>query len=155
MAAALYLDGSGSDSVERDGSGTADSRVGGWGGVKIAAITAAADASQRDGVMRAGFDDFTPKPFRQTEVFFCMARQLGLRYSSSEEAGHQSDREGWGAFGLSFASQVEISNEVAISEATRCGSQPDGSVQETAIPKLNFRGPSPISNPLIASCQLR
>jgi CheY-like chemotaxis protein len=58
--------------------------------VKIAAITAATDASERDGVMRAGFDDFTSKPFRQTEIFFCMARHLGLRYSSSEEAGYQS-----------------------------------------------------------------
>ena len=48
--------------------------------VKIAAITAAADASERDGLMRAGFDDFTSKPFRPTEIFFCMARHLGVRY---------------------------------------------------------------------------
>src|SRR5579863_8153035 len=31
--------------------------------IKIAAITAAADVSKRDEVMRAGFDDFTSKPF--------------------------------------------------------------------------------------------
>ena len=53
---------------------------------KIGAITAAADASERDGLMRAGFDDLTSKPFRQTEIFSCMARHLGVRYSSSEGA---------------------------------------------------------------------
>ena len=37
--------------------------------------------------MRAGFDDFISKPFRQTEIFFCMARHLGVRYSSSKERG--------------------------------------------------------------------
>ena len=64
--------------------------------IKIAAITASADASERDGVMRAGFDDFTFKPFRQTEIFFCMARHLGVRYSSSEGAGNKSHRQAGG-----------------------------------------------------------
>jgi CheY-like chemotaxis protein len=50
--------------------------------IKIAAITASAYASERDEVLRAGFDDFAFKPFRQTEIFFCMARHLGVRYSS-------------------------------------------------------------------------
>ena len=68
----------------------------GGAGIKIAAITAAAYASDRDGVIRAGFDDFTFKPFRQTEIFFCMARHLGLRYSSSEEAGNKSHRQAGG-----------------------------------------------------------
>ncbi len=54
--------------------------------VKIAAITAAVDVSERDGLMRAGFDDFTSKPFRQTEIFLCMTRHLGVRYSSSRTA---------------------------------------------------------------------
>ena len=60
---------------------------------KIAAITAAAFASERDEVMRAGFDDCTFKPFRETEIFLCMARQLGVRYSASEEAGNKSQRQ--------------------------------------------------------------
>ena len=64
--------------------------------IKIAAITAAAYASERDGVMRAGFDDFAFKPFRQTEIFFCMARHLGVRYSSSEGAGNKSHRQAGG-----------------------------------------------------------
>ena len=55
--------------------------------VKIAAITASAYASERDGIVRAGFDDFIFKPFRQTEIFFCMARHLvDVRYSSSQGA---------------------------------------------------------------------
>jgi CheY-like chemotaxis protein len=51
--------------------------------IKIAAITAAAYASERAEVMRAGFDDCTFKPFREAEIFFCMGRHLGVRYSSS------------------------------------------------------------------------
>ncbi len=52
--------------------------------IKIAAISAAADASELDRLSSAGFDDIAFKPFRQTELFFCMARHLGVRYSSSE-----------------------------------------------------------------------
>ena len=61
--------------------------------VKIAAITAYAYASERDGVMRAGFDDLTFKPFRQKDIFLCMARHLGVRYSSSEGAGNKLHRQ--------------------------------------------------------------
>jgi signal transduction histidine kinase/CheY-like chemotaxis protein len=64
--------------------------------VKIAAITASAYASERDGVIRAGFDDFAFKPFRQTEIFFCMARHLGVRYSSSEGAGNKAHAQAGG-----------------------------------------------------------
>ena len=69
-------------------------RLDGGANVKIAAITAATDASERDGVMGAGFDDFTSKPFRQTEIFSCMARHLGVRYS--EAAGNQSHQQAGG-----------------------------------------------------------
>jgi CheY-like chemotaxis protein len=64
--------------------------------IKIAALTASAFASERDEVMRAGFDDCIFKPFRQTEIFFCMGRHLGVRYSSSEEAGNKSHRQAEG-----------------------------------------------------------
>jgi len=64
--------------------------------IKIAAITAVADASDRDEVIRAGFDDFAFKPFRQTEIFFCMARHLGVPYSSSEGAENKSHRQAGG-----------------------------------------------------------
>jgi signal transduction histidine kinase/CheY-like chemotaxis protein len=64
--------------------------------VKIAAITASAYAWERAGVIRAGFDDFAFKPFRQTEIFFCMARHLGARYSSSEGAGNKAHAQAGG-----------------------------------------------------------
>ena len=57
---------------------------------RIAAITASAYASERDLVLRAGFDDFTSKPFRRTEIFFCMGRHLDVRYSSAETVGNKS-----------------------------------------------------------------
>jgi signal transduction histidine kinase/CheY-like chemotaxis protein len=63
---------------------------------KIAAITAAAAALERDEAMRAGFDDFSFKPFRQTEIFSCMARHLGVRYSPSEGAGNKSQQQASG-----------------------------------------------------------
>ncbi len=56
---------------------------------KIAGISASAYASELDGVIRAGFDDITFKPFRPKEIFFCMARHLGVRYVSSEAAGNK------------------------------------------------------------------
>ncbi len=59
-------------------------RLDGGAETKIAAITAAAGASERDDAMRDGFDDFTYKPFRQTEIFSCMARHLNVRFSSPE-----------------------------------------------------------------------
>jgi CheY-like chemotaxis protein len=65
--------------------------------IKIAAITASADASERDGILRAGFDDFAFKPFRQSEIFFCMARHLGVRYSSSEGTGNKSQQQAGGS----------------------------------------------------------
>jgi signal transduction histidine kinase/CheY-like chemotaxis protein len=64
---------------------------------KIAAITASIAASERDGVIRAGFDDLAFKPFRQTEIFSCLARHMGVRYSSSEGAGNKSQRQAGGS----------------------------------------------------------
>jgi signal transduction histidine kinase/CheY-like chemotaxis protein len=61
--------------------------------VKIAAITAYAYASGCDGVIEAGFDDLTFKPFRQKNIFLCLARHLGVRYSSSDGAGNKSHRQ--------------------------------------------------------------
>ena len=64
--------------------------------IKIAAITAGADASERENAMRAGFDDFTVKPFRRTEIFSCMAHHLGVRYSSPEGTRNKSHRQAGG-----------------------------------------------------------
>jgi CheY-like chemotaxis protein len=61
--------------------------------IKIAALTAAVYGSRREGVMRAGFDDFAVKPLRRTEILLCMARHLGLHYSSWEAAGTESHHQ--------------------------------------------------------------
>jgi signal transduction histidine kinase/CheY-like chemotaxis protein len=53
--------------------------------VKIAAVTASAFDIERDEVLAAGFDDFLRKPFRQREIFDCMARHLGVRYIYATE----------------------------------------------------------------------
>ncbi len=63
---------------------------------KIAAITAAADASGHESAILACFDDFTFKPFRQTEIFSCMARHLAVRYSPSKAAETRPHRQGGG-----------------------------------------------------------
>ena len=56
--------------------------------VKVVAITASVYASDREAVIRAGFDDVALKPFRPAEIFRCMERHLGVRYRSSETAGN-------------------------------------------------------------------
>jgi signal transduction histidine kinase/CheY-like chemotaxis protein len=72
-------------------------RLPGGATIRIAAITASAYASEREGVLHAGFDDFALKPFRQAEIFFCMARHIGVRYSSSEEMVLKSRRQAGGS----------------------------------------------------------
>jgi signal transduction histidine kinase/CheY-like chemotaxis protein len=64
--------------------------------VKIAAISASAYALEPDEALRAGFDDTTFKPFRPTEIFSCMARHLGVHYSSSDGAGDKSQQQAGG-----------------------------------------------------------
>ena len=55
--------------------------------IRMAALTAAADVSQRDQVRQSEFDDVAFKPFRRTEIFSCMARHLNVRFVSSEGSG--------------------------------------------------------------------
>jgi DNA-binding response OmpR family regulator len=48
--------------------------------VKIAAVTASGFDDQRKEGLAAGMDDYVRKPYRPSEIFECMARQLGVRY---------------------------------------------------------------------------
>jgi CheY-like chemotaxis protein len=48
--------------------------------VKIAAMTASPFSTECQQVLAAGLDDFVRKPFRQEEIFECMARHPGVRY---------------------------------------------------------------------------
>jgi len=48
--------------------------------VKIIAVTASAFTEQRDEMPAAGMDDFVRKPYRASELYECLTRQLGVRY---------------------------------------------------------------------------
>jgi CheY-like chemotaxis protein len=49
--------------------------------VKIIAVTASVSATDREEVLAAGLDDFLRKPFRAKEIFDCMSRHLGVRFT--------------------------------------------------------------------------
>lgn len=48
--------------------------------VKIVAVTASAFAEQRTEMLAAGMDDFIRKPYRASEIYDCLSRQLNLEY---------------------------------------------------------------------------
>ena len=54
--------------------------------MKIAALTASVFEEQREEWVRAGIDGFVRKPFRQSEIFDCMHRLLGVDYLYREQA---------------------------------------------------------------------
>jgi CheY-like chemotaxis protein len=54
--------------------------------IKIVALTASVFAEQRGEMLAAGMDDVLHKPFRPTEIFECLERQLGVRYAYRESA---------------------------------------------------------------------
>lgn len=49
--------------------------------VKIVAVTASSITEQGEELLAAGFDDFLSKPYRFTEIFACLTRQLGVEYT--------------------------------------------------------------------------
>lgn len=55
--------------------------------VKIVAVTASAFKEQRDEMLSAGMDDFVRKPYRFNEIYDCLSRQLGVKYTYAEEQG--------------------------------------------------------------------
>jgi CheY-like chemotaxis protein len=61
--------------------------------VKIVALTAAF-SSERDEVLASGLDDFLRKPYRRREIFDCMARLLGVRYTCARRTATFAEEQG-------------------------------------------------------------
>lgn len=53
--------------------------------VKIIAVTALAFKDQKSRLMEAGMDDFVSKPYRFSDIYDCLAGQLGAKFMYSEE----------------------------------------------------------------------
>jgi DNA-binding response OmpR family regulator len=53
---------------------------------KIVALTASGFLGSRSEVLAAGFDDYLYKPYQPEDVFACMARHLGVRYTRKHAA---------------------------------------------------------------------
>lgn len=52
----------------------------GGGEVKIVAVTASAFKEQRDELLASGMDGFISKPYRPSEIYDCLATQLGVQF---------------------------------------------------------------------------
>ncbi len=52
--------------------------------VKIIAVTASAFTEQRAEMLAVGMNDFVRKPYRSSEIYDCLSRQLGLNYSYAD-----------------------------------------------------------------------
>ena len=58
--------------------------------VKIAILSAFAFTEYRDEALAAGVDDFVSKPFQAEEIFDCLARHLGVRYTYQKAATEET-----------------------------------------------------------------
>jgi PAS domain S-box-containing protein len=58
--------------------------------VKIVAVTASAFKEEQRKMLAAGMDDFVRKPYRSSEIYDCLSRQLGVRFI--EEAPVEEER---------------------------------------------------------------
>jgi signal transduction histidine kinase/FixJ family two-component response regulator len=72
------MDGAGATRAIRQLPGSKD--------VKIIAVTASAFTEQRKELFAAGMDDFVSKPYRFEEIYGCLARQLGVKYTYRDTA---------------------------------------------------------------------
>ncbi|MCK9396685.1 MAG: ATP-binding protein [Methylobacter sp.] len=58
--------------------------------VKIVAVTASIFAKQRQEFLNSGIDDIVGKPYRDAEIFDCMAKHLGVRFIYDEPVKDQN-----------------------------------------------------------------
>jgi signal transduction histidine kinase/CheY-like chemotaxis protein len=57
--------------------------------VKIVAVTASALSEERDEMLQAGMDDFVRKPYRLSEIYESLGRQLGVQYIYAAEVDNK------------------------------------------------------------------
>jgi signal transduction histidine kinase/CheY-like chemotaxis protein len=57
---------------------------------KIIALTAHALEEERVRILAAGCDDFIRKPYQVTEIYDCLAKHLGVRFVTAEEAAPEA-----------------------------------------------------------------
>lgn len=60
---------------------------------RIVAVTAHTLENERLEILEAGCDDFIRKPYRDTEIFDVLTKQLGVRFLYAEEAAPAADTE--------------------------------------------------------------
>lgn len=63
------------------------------GKVKIVAVTASVFIEQRQEFLNAGVDDIVGKPYRDAEIFSCMAKHLGVRFIYDEPVNEKNTTE--------------------------------------------------------------
>jgi signal transduction histidine kinase/CheY-like chemotaxis protein len=61
-------------------------RLPGGRAVRIVAVTASAFKEQQQELLDAGMDDFVRKPYRFSEIYDCMAKQLDIKYLYQSDA---------------------------------------------------------------------
>jgi CheY-like chemotaxis protein len=66
-------------------------RLPGGSKVKIVAVTASVFREQEPEMLAAGMDDVIRKPYRSSEIYDCLARQLGLKFCNYTEAHPQAE----------------------------------------------------------------
>lgn len=81
--------------------------------VKIVAVTASAFKEQQQEMLEAGMDDFVRKPYRFSDIYDCLSRQLGVKFvyeNASKEGGSEPQVTLTAAMldGLPHALRVEL-----------------------------------------------
>jgi len=61
--------------------------------VKIVAVTASVFSEQRHEFLNSGIDDILGKPYRDSEIFDCMAKHLGVQFIYDEPVNEKSASE--------------------------------------------------------------
>jgi PAS domain S-box-containing protein len=96
--------------------------------VKIVAVTASAFVEQRQEMLQAGMDDFVRKPYRISEIYDCLAKQLGLQYRYEEALAQEPPPERLAPgqlAGLPEPLQVELAAALESLEGSRIQSALD------------------------------